>query len=46
MIPHAHAAGLGELGKHGSLISPELGPNFRLGMVTTDLPLAENSPSC
>jgi Pyruvate/2-oxoacid:ferredoxin oxidoreductase delta subunit len=32
-------AGLGELGKHGSLISPELGSSFRLAAVTTDMPL-------
>ena len=33
-------AGLGELGKHGSLISPTLGSSFRLVAVTTDMPLA------
>lgn len=44
MIPHAWAAGLGELGKHGSLINRELGCSFRLGVVTTDLPLAEDAP--
>ncbi len=32
-------AGLGELGKHGSLISPTLGSSFRLCAVTTDMPL-------
>ena len=37
-------AGLGELGKHGSLISPELGSSFRLGAVTTDMPLAPDGP--
>ena len=35
----AYLAGIGELGKHGSMISPELGSSFRLGAVTTDLPL-------
>jgi epoxyqueuosine reductase QueG len=44
MLPHAYAAGLGELGKHGSLINTELGCSFRVAAVTTDLPLAEDSP--
>ena len=44
-IPHAVAAGLGELGKHGSLLSPTLGASFRLAAVTTDLPLVENTPT-
>jgi ferredoxin len=44
MIPHAVAAGLGELGKHGSLISRKLGSCFRLSAVTTDLPLAIDAP--
>ena len=35
----AYLAGLGELGKHGSMISPKLGSSFRLGAVTTDMPL-------
>ncbi len=38
-IPIAIAAGLGELGKHGSLICKEYGSNFRLTTVVTDLPL-------
>ena len=33
-------AGLGQLGKHGSLISREHGSNVRLATVLTDLPLA------
>lgn len=37
-------AGLGELGKHGSLISPELGSSFRLGAVSTDMPLIVDGP--
>ena len=37
-------AGLGELGKHGSLISRELGSSFRLGAVTTDMKLAPDGP--
>lgn len=44
MIPAAIAAGLGELGKHGSMINREFGSNFRLSMVTTDLPLASDQP--
>lgn len=44
MLPHAQAAGLGELGKHGSLINRELGCSFRVGAVTTDLPLAVDTP--
>jgi epoxyqueuosine reductase len=39
LIPAAIAAGLGELGKHGSLIHPELGANFRLACVLTNAPL-------
>jgi epoxyqueuosine reductase QueG len=44
MLPHAFAAGLGELGKHGSLINRELGCAFRIGVVTTELTLAVDSP--
>ena len=40
----AYLAGLGELGKHGSLISPELGSSFRLGAVTTEMPLKPDGP--
>lgn len=39
LIPPAIAAGLGELGKHGSLISPRFGSGVRLAGVTTDMPL-------
>ena len=35
----AEAAGLGEIGRHGLLITKEFGPRVRLGVVTTDLPL-------
>ena len=31
-------AGLGELGKHGSLITRDFGPSLRLGAVSTALP--------
>jgi len=41
---YAYLAGLGELGKHGSLISPELGSAFRLVAVSTELPLEIDGP--
>ena len=44
LIPAAIAAGLGELGKHGSLINRKLGSSFRLSAVTTDLPLLPDEP--
>ena len=43
-IPFAYLAGLGELGKHGSLISPKLGSSLRLSLVSTDLPLVVDGP--
>ena len=43
LIPPAIAAGLGELGKHGSLISPRFGSGVRLAGVTTDMPLIPSS---
>jgi epoxyqueuosine reductase len=39
MIPAAIEAGIGQLGKHGSLINKNFGSNFRLSMVLTDLPV-------
>ncbi len=39
LIPAAIEAGLGELGKHGSMIHPRLGSNFRLAAVLTNAPL-------
>jgi epoxyqueuosine reductase len=39
LIPPAIASGLGELGKHGSLISRQFGSGVRLAGVTTDMPL-------
>jgi len=44
LIPPAIAAGLGELGKHGSLISHRFGSGVRLAGVTTDMPLVSTSP--
>ena len=44
MIPAAIASGLGELGKHGSIIHPQMGSSFRLSMVLTDLPLEGDAP--
>lgn len=35
----ARDAGLGEIGRFGFLITPELGPRVRLAVVTTDMPL-------
>jgi len=43
-IPAMHAAGLGELGKHGSLIHPRLGASHRPGFVTTTLQLTAGAP--
>jgi len=40
MIPPALECGLGELGKHGSLINPEFGSSFRLSAVLTNAPFA------
>lgn len=44
LIPPAIAAGLGELGKHGSLISRHFGSGVRLAGVTTDMPLIASAP--
>jgi len=42
-IPVAWKAGLGELGRHGSLITKQFGPSVRLGAVTTSMPLVANA---
>jgi len=42
--PVAYNAGLGELGRHGYLITPRHGARVRLGAVTTDLPLISDQP--
>jgi reductive dehalogenase len=44
MPPLAIDAGLGEQGRHGILITPELGANTRLAAVTTDMPLKPDQP--
>ena len=41
----AKAAGLGDLGRHALLVTPEYGSRIRLGAVTTDMPLLKNGPS-
>lgn len=43
-IPIGLKAGFGELGRHGSIINPELGPLFRMGSVVTSLDLATDRP--
>ena len=43
-IPVMWQCGWGELGKHGSLIHPELGASFRPSFITTDLPLVYDAP--
>lgn len=44
LIPPALEAGLGELGKHGSVINREFGASFRLAGVLTDMPLLADAP--
>lgn len=36
----ARDAGLGEIGRMGLLMTPDLGPRVRIGVVTTDMPLS------
>jgi epoxyqueuosine reductase len=43
-VPLALKAGFGELGRHGSIIHPKMGPLFRLGSVITDMPLKTDHP--
>lgn len=43
-IPLALRAGLGELGKHGSLITLDHGSNVRLAAVLTTLPMTVDAP--
>ncbi len=44
MPPIAIDAGLGEQGRNGILITPELGANTRLAAVTCDMPLTPDKP--
>ena len=44
MIPAAIEAGLGELGKHGSMINRKYGSSFRLSAVATNMPLVPDGP--
>lgn len=44
LIPPAIDSGLGELGKHGSLITPQFGSGVRLAGITTDMPLVATRP--
>jgi epoxyqueuosine reductase QueG len=44
MMPAAIQAGIGTLGKHGSLINEVFGSSFRLSAVTTNLPLLPDQP--
>jgi epoxyqueuosine reductase len=43
-IPLAVQAGLGEVGRHSLLITPEYGPRLRLGRIHTDMPLLHSTP--
>jgi epoxyqueuosine reductase QueG len=43
-IPIGLKAGFGELGRHGSIIHPSLGPLFRMGSVATTMDLALDRP--
>jgi len=43
MMPAAIDAGIGTLGKHGSLINKTYGSSFRLAAVTTDMPLVADA---
>lgn len=44
VVPMAIDAGLGELGRNCILITPELGANARLAVVTTDLDMEADKP--
>jgi len=44
-IPALYACGMGELGKHGSLIHPQFGAGFRPGFVVTDAPVIADAPN-
>jgi epoxyqueuosine reductase QueG len=44
LVPAALKAGLGELGKHGSIINRDMGSWFRLSSVLTNLELVADEP--
>ena len=44
MPPIGIDAGLGEVGRNGLMITPELGPNARLACVTTNIPMEADKP--
>lgn len=44
ILPAALASGLGELGKHGSIINRQFGSSLRLAAITTDMPLEVDRP--
>lgn len=44
MVPVAHMAGLGEIGRIGLLVNKKYGSKLRLGVVTTNIPLNTDSP--
>jgi ferredoxin len=44
LVPLARDAGLGQIGRHGLLITRDYGPRVRLGAVMTDLPLLSDEP--
>lgn len=43
-VPIGLKAGFGELGRHGSIIHPTLGPLFRMGSVITDIEMECDQP--
>jgi epoxyqueuosine reductase len=43
-VPIGLKAGFGELGRHGSIIHPKLGPLFRMGSIATSVPLEIDHP--
>ena len=43
--PAALAGGLGELGKHGSIINPKFGSNFRIAYILTEAKLIPGKPA-
>lgn len=43
-VPIGLKAGFGELGRHGSIINPQLGPLFRMGSIALTMDLAIDRP--